>query len=175
MSHTDFREETTKYAFRNDPNIRTVVGTRTGSINHTGLSTSPRKKSKRRKSIGVIAITVKTIAGTTSIDRQTGVATFTGRVGSTGSTESNADMTKARMTIGIQRRARRNPSHPDRTGDLSKIRTNQRTDTYHHLLQKRTLAYDVSCATNSDTMQHNVRSGKVKVRPSTQFRQIFNK
>ena len=150
MCHTDFREETTKYAFRNDPNIRNGVGMRTGSIDHTGLSTSPRKKNKRRKSIGIIVVTVKMSAGTTSTDRQTGEATFTSREGSTGSTESNGDTTKARMTIGTRRRARRNPSHLDKTGDLSKIRINKRTGTHHRHLKK-TPVYDVSCATNSDT------------------------
>ena len=104
---------------------------RIGSIEHTGLVTSPRKKSKRRKSIGLIAVTVRMIAGTTSTDRQTGGVTFTGREGSIGSTESNGDMTRARRTSGTLRSARRNPRQPDKTGDLSKIRINKRTGTHH--------------------------------------------
>jgi hypothetical protein len=129
----------TKYAFQSDRNIRIEVDMRSGSIEHTGLVTSPRKKSKRRRSIGLIAVTVRMIAGTTSTDRQTGGVTFTGREGSIGNTETNGDMTKARRTIGTLRSARRNPRQPDKTGDLSKIRINKRTGTHHRHL-KTTLA-----------------------------------
>ena len=141
---------------------------RTDNIEHIGISMSLRKKNKRRKSIRVTADTVKTTADMTITNQQTGVAISRVLEGNIGSTGSNDAMMKARTTMGTQRRAKINHSHHDITHDLNKIRTTQRSsgnDTHHHLHQRRNLAYGASCSNNSDTTQHNVHSGRAKVRP----------
>ena len=120
----------TKYAFQSDRNIQIGVDMRIDNIEHTGPATNPRKKSKRRRNIGRIAVTVRMIVGTTNTDRQIGGVTFTGREGRIGNTATNGDMTKAQKTIGNRRPARRNLRRPDKTGVLSRIRINKRTGTH---------------------------------------------
>ena len=153
-------------ASRNGPNIRSRVGTRTGNIELTGITMIPRK----RKNIEVTAATVKTTAGMTITDQQTGVATSKDLEGNIGSTKSNDATMKAQTTIGTQSRAKINHSHRDIIDSQNKIRNNQRSsgnDTHHQLHQRRNLAYGASCANNFGTTQHNAHSGRAKVRPST--------
>ena len=147
---------------------------RTGNIELTEITMIPR----RRKNIGVTAVSIKTIAGMTIPDQQTGVATSKNLEGNIGSTKSNNATIKAQTTIGTQSRAKINHSHRDIIDGQNKIRNNQRSsgnDTNHQLHQRRSLAYGASCANNSGITQQNAHSGRAKVRSSTQFRQTFNR
>ena len=118
----------------------------------------PRKKNRRRKSIGVTAAAIKTTAGMTTTDRRTGVAASKGLAENIGSTGSNDVTVKSPTMIDTQSRVRTNHNHLGITDVQNKTKRSQRStgnDTRRLLHQRRNPASIASCANNPDTTLRN--------------------